>query len=439
MWFIYRPRNVSVEAFKEFSEKQLKADRDKGLFDRLDTPLKTGDDLDNSAGDYRDWAAPFAAALSNGNMECFTAVSCDELHKAARDVMATRGLPVEIAPGTKNSDPGKGVIAKGDFRAEIDFGRLGAEAVRAGLSLHHACAYYLTAPVFTAECAERLSRILKAHYEACTSEVLEGRYLVLRDARKEERKVDLLTLADKLDPDDPALFDLFCTTILPWDRNKGCFGPKPNERDVSPTGLPAFIERRVRPAGHLKAKNHPEALFEPREDREGKPFDLCYTSECTTGIVYVDPLKDRFKGMTLPDVQRLYDAMGGTLPVYVEAEDTLVFPGDRTAVPPVLFCKAYLLCGLDLASLGTDRARAGCLAQYAQMNLRLDDRLHVYAFTANCVALTPRKLTAEELKLVRSRAGDLLNEANLDPGLELGLHFDLPMAEPKGRVLRRHK
>lgn len=439
MWFVFRPRNVTNAAFKEFTEKQLKPDRDRGLFTRLDTPLQSGGDLDTRAGGYRDWAAAYEPALSGGKMECFVALSYPELRQAAREVLASRGLDLEFASGTKDSQAGTGILRKGGYSVEISFAPLGAQAILAGLSLHHACAYCLTTPVFTVEGAERLSRILRARYAQCAGEVLEGRYLVLRDEDKQERKLDLLALADKLDPGNQYMFDLFCSVLLAWDRERGRFGPQARDRDVAPTGLPAFVERRIRPAGHLKSRNLPDALYEPREDQDGKGYDLCYTSECSAALVYVDPAKDRFKGLTLEDAQRLYGAAAGTLPMFIDAQDTLSLPGDRGLRPPVPFCKATLLCGLDLAALAADRGRATTLAGEAGIVLRADDRLHFYAFTTNLVALTPRQLTPDELRLVQARARDLAAESGLDPGLDLGLHFDLPLAEPRGRVLRRNK
>jgi len=439
MWFIFRPPGVSREAFQEFSEKTLKPDRDKGLFSRLDTPLINDPKLDPGQGTYREWAAAFEPGLSGGRMECFVGLSYPELHKAAREVLASRGLSLEVTEDATKPGGGTGMLSKGEFRTALNFGPLGAQAVLAGLSLHHACAFYLTEPVFTVEGAERLCRIFRARYARCTSEVLEGRYLVLRDDDKQERRLDLLTLAVSLDADNRQTFDLFCGIILAWDGQRERFGPKPRDRDVSPLGLPAFIERRVRPAGFLKTRNLADALYEPREDREGKAFDLCYTSECSAAVVYVDTAKDRFKGLTLEEAQRLYDATAGTLPVFVDVQETLSFPGDRFSKPPTPFCKAALLCGPDLASLATDQGRAAALADLAGLALRGEDRLHFYAFSTNSVALTPRKLLPDELQLARSRAKGLLNENGLEPGLELGLHFDLPCAEPRGRVQRRQK
>ena len=105
-------------------------------------------------------------------------------------------------------------------------------------------------------------------------------------------------------------------------------------------------------------------------------------------------------------------------------------------MPP---CKVVLLCGLDLASLAADDGRATALAEAADLRLHSEDRLHFYAFTTNTVALAQRKLTADELKLAQARAKDLAAESGLETGLELGLHFDLPHAEPRGKVLRRRK
>lgn len=437
LWFIFRPRRVSALEFQEFSENQLQPDRAKGLFTRIDTPLKSGGALDTSAGTYCDWAAAYASALAAGSMECFVGYSIPELRKAAQAVLASRHLVLETGSGAQNSVGGTDAVRKGAFKIDINLDRLAEQAVLSGLSLHHACAYYLTMPAFEVEGAENLNRLLRELYPECDFEVEQGRWLILRDRNKQERKLDLLNLAVNLDPGDSYLFELFRNKILAWDKDHGGFGPKLPDRDVSPSGLPAFIERRIRPAGHLKAHNLPEAFYEPREDRDGKSYDLCYTSECSATVVYVDPTRERFKGLTLDEVHRLYEAMSGILPLYIETQDTMSLPGDPAARARP--CQAVLLCGLDLASLAAESARAFALAAAADFDLHPEDRLHFYAGTTNTVVLTQRQLTAEELKLVRARLKDLAAEADLEPGLELGLHFDLPPASPRGKVLRRHK
>ncbi|MGD0093454.1 MAG: hypothetical protein ABSE73_26370 [Planctomycetota bacterium] len=437
LWFILRPRAVSAEAFKEFSEKQLEPDRQKGLFTDIWPPLLNGEGMDTSLGTIRNWAAQYEPALSNGSVECLAACSVPELQKAAGAVLASRRIALRVEPSAKDPSGGIGILSKGDFRIEADLSHLAQQAVLAGLSFHHACAFYLTMPVFTIESADRLNRVLREVYAACSFEVRDGRFLILRDEARQERKLDLRSLADKLDPDNQYMFGLFCDTILAWDRNNRRFGPQPKDRDVSPTGLPAFIERRIRPPGYLKARDLPEALYEPREDCEGRAYDLCYTSECSAAVVYVDPAKDRFKGLTLEDVRTLYEATGATLPMYIEAQDTLSSPGDPVA--RTLPCKIVLLCGLDLASLAADGGRAIALAEEADLRLHSQDRLHFYAFSTNTLALAQRKLTADELKLARARLKDLAAGAGQEAGLELGLHFDLPHTEPRGRVWQRHK
>jgi hypothetical protein len=459
MWFIVRPPGVSADEFKAFAEGRLKADRDKGLFTHFDTPLKLDAPLSSREGAYKDWAATYEAQLSTGRMECFVAFSLPELQRAAREVLESRRLSLEIPDVAKPSDPAIGTISKGGFKTEIQFDALGSQAIYSGLSLHHACAYYLTIPAFTVENAGRLNRAIRARFRDCAFKIEDSRKLIVRDPLGEERQLDLVKLAENLDPDDAALFDLFCSTMLAWDQQKGGFAPKRLDRDVSPTGLPAFIERRIRPAGHLRGRDLIEALYEPREDKNGRLFELCYTSECTTGVVYVDAAKDRFKGMTLDEARQLYESAAGTLPMYVDAQTWLSFPGNehiyvekvrrlredgKRPRPEDLAgwlrsCKAALLGGLDLASLAADSARAVALAQVAGMPVAAGERLHFYAFTANAVALAPRKLTADEQQLAHSRIKALLADSGLEPGLELGLYFDLPHAEPRGRVVRRSK
>ncbi|HYG77230.1 MAG TPA: hypothetical protein VEK08_19655 [Planctomycetota bacterium] len=432
--FILRGAKVDPAAFKEFGEKTLKADRDNGVFSRLETPLKI-DQVPEPLATFRDWAARYENELSSGAGEIYVAVSYPELRKAAADVLATRDLKLEIKPLSKPNEGGSALIARGDYKTEIRFAPLALEAITNGISLHECCAYFMTNPAFAVEAAEKLALALQARRPLCGMEVRDGHLLVLKDGHSQERTVDVLALADKLNPDNALMFDLFVDLMLAWDPQKRGFGPLPNPRDVAPTGLPAFIERRIRPVGHLRDKNLPEALYEPREDADKNRYDLCYTSECSSSLVFVDPAKERFKGMTLDDAKKVYDSLGCLLPMYIEAQDSLNFPGEtaRKLGP----CKVALVCGVDFASLGAEDARATCLADAAGITGELDSRIHVYAFTTNTVAVTTRKLTEDELKLVRSRMTDLVSESGVERGLHLDLHFDLPRVQPRGKVVRR--
>jgi len=434
MRFILRGARVTNARFQEFGEKTLKADRDKGLFSRLESPLKV-DQIPTPISTFREWAAKYESDLGGGTGECFVAISFPELRKAAGEVLASRHLKLELPPLAKPGDAGAGYLVKGDFKTEIRFGPLALEAVTNGLSFHETCAFFLTNPGFTVEAADKLSTVLKLRRPLCGAEVSEGRYLVLRDGLNQERKVDALGLADKLNADNGLMFELFVDLMLAWDPRKKGFGPNPNPRDVAPTGLPAFIERRVRPSGHLRQKDLPHALYEPREDADGTRYDVCYTSECSSSLVFVDPVKERFKGMTLEDAKKVYDSLGCTLPMFIDAQDTLSFPGETAnKLGP---CKVALAYGVDFASLGAEDARASCLADAVGITGDADSRIHLYAFSTNTVGVTTRKLTKEELKLARSRLADMLANGGLEHGLELDLHFNVPRTEPRGKVIRR--
>jgi len=435
MRFIFRPLRVGNTDFKKFADETLAADRDKGAFSRLESPLKI-EGVPTSISTYKEWAAKYGPVLGSdngGGGECFVAVSYPELHKAAEQVLASRGVGLEIAGVNRPSDPGVGILKKGDYRYQVNFGPLALECVVRGSSLHEGCALLLATPAYTLDLAERLDAAIRSRRPFCTYDIREGRFLALRDEKNEERVVDVISLCDKIDPENAFQFDLFTDLLLAWDSTKKGFGPKPNARDVSPAGLPAFIERRVRPAGFLKTKERMNAFYEPREDTDHVRYDLCYTSECTTSLVYVNPDLERFKGMTIEDAKKVYDSLGCTLPMHIDKTDLLNFPGDT---PLRLGPARVVLClGVDLASLGAEDGRGSALAQAVSMGP--SERVHIYAISTNAVAITTRKLIPDEFKLVKSRIDDLLKQSEIDPGYELGLHFDLPRVEPRGKVLRR--
>jgi hypothetical protein len=434
VYFIFRPEKVSDAQFREFADKQLKTDRDKGLFSHLDSPLKL-DDKAQPGGNYLEWAGAYSGRLSKGAAECFVGISFPELRTAAGAAVASRNAVLNLAP-EKPTLPGSGFIERGPLKIETRLAPLVKRAVIEGLSLNQACSLYLADGTYTLDSAQHIAQALQSNLAECQFEFADGRILIARDRQKQERKIDLLNLAGKLDPADPLLFTLYRERVLRWDAPNARFGPPPLEREVSPVGLPAFIERRIRPAEHYITHHAPTALFEPLKDSDGKRCDLCYTSECTSTVLYVDPGKPRFKD--IPDIntaRALYYQEGGTLPSYIDAQDTLTFPG---RLPGLLECKTVLFAGTDVSSLAGEESRASQLAVFAELP-DATGRISFYAFSTNCAAIAPRPLAPEEFTLLKSRAGDFVKENQLDPGLELNLHFDLPWTKPKGKVMRRKK
>jgi len=325
-------------------------------------------------------------------------------------------------------------MVRGPLKMPINLAPLVKYAVASGLSLQQACSFYLGEGCYQLDAAEHLGKAIQAILPNCEFDFEEGGVMIARDHKKNERNIDLIALAGKLDPDNPAIFNLYRQFALRWDAKNELFGPAPLEREMSPIGMPAFIERRIRPVDHLVQHNASGALFEPLFDADGKRCDLCYTSECIATVVYVDPTKPRFKDIpNVDEARRLYYIQGGILPVFIEAQDALKFPGGMRGL---LECKTVIMYGSDVSSLAGEAERASALAAFAEIPDELG-RIHFYAFTSNCAVLSPRKLLPDELELVKSRVADFMK--GQERGYELNLHFDLPRAQPKGTVLRRKK
>lgn len=431
---IFRPVKVDNAAFIEFSTKQLKPDKDKGLFTRVD-PLSKIDGDSTDANTYLQWAKPYAEKLSKSPAECFVGISLPELRSAAAAAAASRKAALNLLPA-KTGVPGTGYIQRGPLRIPVTLAPLVALATNEGLSLQQTCSMHMADGSYALDSAERLGKAIQAALPGCEIDFADGGVMIAHDANKHERRIELFKLSDKLDPDDPIAFGLYRDYILRWDAKSARLGPPPLEREVSPFGLPSFIERRIRPAEHLVKRNAPGAIFEPLFDSDGKRCDLCYTSECLTSVLYVDPSKPKFADIPDANAARsLYYAQGGILPVYIDAQDVLRFPG---GIRGLLECRTAILCGADVSSLASEAERATALADFGEVP---DDtgRIHFYAFSTNCAALAPRKLTPQEFELLSSRVKDFLIDADNDPGFELNLHFDLPRAQPKGKVLRRKK
>jgi len=291
-------------------------------------------------------------------------------------------------------------------------------------------------PVEAVKAAEQLANIIQALLPDCDFAFDDGHIMIAHDTYNKTRRIDLFLLTNKLDPDDEVLFRLYYDRVLRWDAKNKRFDSPPLDREVSPAGLPAYIERRIRPAEHLIKHNASGALFEPFFDSDGKRCDLCYTNECVSTVVFVDPKKPQFKDIPNADAaRRLYFREGGTLPLYIEAQDVLRFPG---GLPGLVECTTSILCGSDVSSLASEAERASALAKFAEVS-DVTKHVHFYAFTTNCAALAPRKLLPDEYDLLKSRVTEFLKTSNTDPGIELNLYFDLPRSQPKGKVLRRKK
>src|SRR5207244_3491338 len=138
------------------SDEVLKEDRNKGVFTRLESPLKL-EGVPPGITTYKQWAAkydPVLGAENGGGGECFVALSYPELHKAAEQVLGSRGIGLEIAGATRPSDAGVGILKRGDYRFQVDFAPLALETVIRGMSLHEGCAMLLTNPAYLLEIAE---------------------------------------------------------------------------------------------------------------------------------------------------------------------------------------------------------------------------------------------------------------------------------------------
>jgi hypothetical protein len=432
MWLIFRPEKVSDAAFKEFSTVQLTADKKNGVFNHIESVLKI-ENPELIKDPYWKWAPKYGELLANGKAECFVCISLPEMRSMAAAAVESRKATLNLSPG-KPSLAGSGFIRRGPLYVPISLAPLVKLSVTAGLSLHQAGSYFLGEGCFALDAAEHLDHAIQAALPDCEFKYEDGHILIARDKAKEERRIDLLQLSTKLNPADALLFKLYCERILRFDTQKKRFGNPPLDREISPIGLPAFIERRIRPPEHLIKHNAPGALFEPFFDSDGKRCDLCYTSECVSTVVYVDPSKPQFKD--IPDVstaRRIYFAEGATLPLYIDAQDVLRFPG---GIPGLVECSVSILCGSDVSSMASEAERLTALADFAEVP-DVTKRMHLYAFTTNCAALSPRKLQADEMELLQSRVTDFLKISNTDPGPELNLHFDLPRSQPKGTVVRR--
>lgn len=432
MWLIFRPEKVSDAAFKEFTNSQLMADKKSGVFNHIESVLKI-DNPETIKEPYWKWAPKYGEKLANGKAECFVCISLPEMRSMAAAAVESRKASLTLAPG-KQSMAGSGFIQRGPLHVPISLAPLVKLSVTAGLTLHQAGSYYLGEGCFALDSAEKLGRSIQAALPDCEFKYDDGRTLIARDKGNEERRVDLIQLSSKLNPADTLLFKLYCDRILRFDPNTKRFGHPPLDREISPIGLPAFIERRIRPQEHLIKHNAPGALFEPFFDSDGKRCDLCYTSECVSTVVYVDPNKPQFKD--IPDVnaaRRIYFAEGASLPLYIDAQDVLRFPG---GIPGLVECSVSILCGADVSSMASEAERATALADFAEVP-DSTKHIHLYAFSTNCAALAPRKLLPDEMELVKSRVADFLKISNTDPGPELNLHFDLPRSQPKGKVVRR--
>ena len=310
VWLIFRPAKVNNEAFLTFEKTQLAPDKEKGLFSRVESVLKI-DDKVASDSTYVQWAPDFAEKISKSTAECFVAMSLAEMRNVAAAAVASRKATLNLTP-SRPTMAGSGFIQRGPLRVPITLAPLVKLAATGGLSLNQAGSFYLGDGCYALDNSEYLAKKIQAVLPECNFDFEDGKIMVATDKAKEERRIDLFPLATKLDPDDLVLFQLYRDRILRFDEKKKLFGNPPLSREISPIGLPALIERRIRPPEHLVKHKALSALFEPFFDTDGKRCDLCYTCECTSTVVYVDPTKPQFADIKdVNDARRIYYADEG--------------------------------------------------------------------------------------------------------------------------------
>jgi len=434
LFFIFRPKAMDVPSFGEFTGKKLMPDKKEGVFDRLESPLQL-EERPYSFDTPLDWLKADTKALSDGTSEIYVGVNYAALRRAAIAVMASRRMTLEFKKPEEGKPPLEGTVSYGPFKVDINLFPLCHEAAAAGVSLHQAVALFLTPPVYTLDGAERLRQRLSMVRPQCRAEVKDGRNLVLEDRLKRTRTIDLLRIADKFDFENEYIFGLYVSSVLAWNEEKQAFGDEFPAKEFSSIGYPAFVEKRIRPAGFLKQRGLDGALMENGVDTSGRKFDLCYTWECPATLTYIDTKKEQFKDFTLDEAQKRFTAANGVLPVFYTAKDALFFPGDgRRAASS----RVSIVVGLDMVSVAADPARAWGLA-LTVANFSTAESLHLYAPSTNGILLSPRPLSDDELKLAKSRLQAVLAQHRVDPGAELQLHFDLPQTPPRGKVFRRSR
>jgi hypothetical protein len=433
LYFIFRPKNMDVPSFGEFTGKKLMPDKKDGAFDRLESPLTLIEGRRYEFGTPFDWLKADTKALTDGTAEMFVGVDYEHLRHAALTVAGSRRMDLVF-----DQEDGKpaltATLSNGEFTTKLNLFPLCHDVAVAGVSLEHACALMLTPPIYALDGAAKFYRKIVAARPGCRVTIKDGSTLELEDRLHQKRTVNALALADSFDFENEYLFGLYITAKLPWDEANQAFGPEKPASEFSALGLPAFVEKRLRPRDFLALRGQPGALYERRVDAGGKDYDVCYTWECPASLTYIDPTKEPFKAYTLELARARYEPTAGVLPTYYVAKDSLFFPGDRRK--RLSDCRATLVVGPDLVSVACDLSRAWALAlSLAKMEEAEDLRL--YAPSANGVILAPRALTDDELALARSRLKTILDENKVDPGTQLDLHFDLPQAPPRGKVLRR--
>src|SRR6185295_1849917 len=190
---------------------------------------------------YMDWAKIYADRLARKEADFYVGISLSELRSVAVTAAKSRRVSFNISPG----DPaaaGSGFLQRGELKLPMDLAPLVKLSVTSGLSLSQTCSFYMGDGIFALDSAERFQKRVQALMPECTFEFSDGRYMTARDADKNERKIELFQASAKIDPDDPIQFGIYRQYFLRWEADKARFGAAPLAREVSPLGLPAFIE-----------------------------------------------------------------------------------------------------------------------------------------------------------------------------------------------------
>jgi hypothetical protein len=435
LWFVFRPLNAPEDALKKLVETKIAEDLKQRKFDLLLSPCRPPTDQRFAdAGTWRDWGRERIKELEAGDLECFTGVSVHEVRRITAELLKNAGLLCRWRPGDEATHPGHLTVSRGEFSTAVDLRPILARAVYGALSIHQAAILETAGPLEELGRAEDLSKALRFRFFRCTFAVENGKVLVVTDRNRHTIKADMLRHGLLASPSNREEFDAFCEMIFPWDEQKQNFITERDPRALCHCGLPAFVERRIRPPGFFADRKQPLALFEAQKDADGKPFDLCWTSECFEHSVYVDAVREPFQETTIAELEKIHPRTRGILPYVVEAHELALPPADdKVQTPPV---PISLACGNDLASIAIDENAASEAARLLNVP-RADGRLHVYAMTTHAAVFSPRALTATELEAAFKRLKTLAESFLSDAGTPLNLHFDLPRVAPKGKVIVR--
>lgn len=365
---------------------------------------------------YHEWLPQYADAIDAGELIAYVFVNTAQFMDVLGGECERRGLACNVVEGNLR----RCRLAVEDYYLEMDWLNVLLKTVHTGLNFHQGIRAYALEEIKLMEHLVRLGRKTREMLPGIESSVREGHILEIHLGDKEgvDAELNLLSLASKVDADDPEQIEEFLRMLTGIDPQTGA----PAEPCVPPEqchcGRPAYLGLRIRP----------RSFFEPRGELIDDLYAIevgdnliCYTFECEKHVAYArrEQLPSSLEELK---ARRLADL------------DKNSFAADFFCQVPVEEVPTYLFLGYDVSAIMLAPGFVKTLLREAKIRYDAPE-IHAYSPFNNVLVLSPEPFEEERRERLRRASAEIGSHLRYGAGFPLEYENRLDLTGPaKGQI-----